>query len=258
MRKIFAAALMLFAFSFLSSPALAHFGMVIPSTPVVEEKKDATLALELSFSHPMEMVGMPLAKPKSFTVHVDGKAQDLVPSLAPAKILDHEAWKAQYTIKRPGVYWFAMEPVPYWEPAEDCYIIHYTKTVVAAFGEEEGWDRPLGLKTEIVPLTRPFGNYAGNVFSGQVLRDGKPLAGAMVEVEYYNLDHAYTAPNAHLVTQVVKADANGVFVFGVPFAGWWGFAALSTSDQKMDYKGEAKDVELGAVLWMEFVNPAKK
>lgn len=258
MRKIFAAALMLFAFSFLSSPALAHFGMVIPSMPVVEEKKDATLSLELSFSHPMEMVGMPLAKPKSFTVHVDGKAQDLVPSLAPAKILDHEAWKAQYTIKRPGVYWFAMEPVPYWEPAEDCYIIHYTKTVVAAFGEEEGWDRPLGLKTEIVPLTRPFGNYAGNVFSGQVLRDGKPLAGAMVEVEYYNLDHAYTAPNAHLVTQVVKADANGVFVFGVPFAGWWGFAALSTSDQKMDYKGEAKDVELGAVLWMEFVNPAKK
>lgn len=57
---------------------------------------------------------------------------------------------------------------------------------------------------------------------------------------------------------MVKADANGVFVFGVPFAGWWGFAALSTSDQKMDYKGEAKDVELGAVLWMEFVNPAKK
>ncbi len=255
MRKIFAVALVLFAFSFLSSPALAHFGMVIPSTSVVEEKKDATLSLDLSFSHPMEMVGMPLAKPKSFTVHVDGKAQDLVPSLAPAKILDHEAWKAQYTVKRPGVYWFAMEPVPYWEPAEDCYIIHYTKTVVAAFGEEEGWDRPLGLKTEIVPLTRPFGNYAGNVFSGQVLRDGKPLAGAMVEVEYYNLDHAYTAPNAHLVTQVVKADANGVFVFGVPFAGWWGFAALSTSDQKMDYKGEAKDVELGAVLWMEFVNP---
>lgn len=255
MRKTLFAALVLFAFSLLASPVQAHFGMVIPSTSVVEEKKDAALSLELSFSHPMEMVGMPLAKPKSFTVHADGKAQDLTPSLAPARILDHEAWKAQYTVKRPGVYTFVMEPVPYWEPAEDCYIIHYTKTVVAAFGEEEGWDEPLGLKTEIVPLTRPFGNYAGNVFSGQVLRDGKPLAGAMIEVEYYNLDHAYTAPNTHLVTQVVKADANGIFVFGVPFAGWWGFAALSTSDQKMEYKGEAKDVELGAVLWMEFVNP---
>lgn len=56
-----------------------------------------------------------------------------------------------------------MEPKPYFEPAEDCYIIHYTKTVVSAFGLE-GWDRELGLKTEIVPLTRPFGLYAGNVF----------------------------------------------------------------------------------------------
>ena len=36
MRKIFAAALMLFAFSFLSSPAEANFGMVIPSKTVVE------------------------------------------------------------------------------------------------------------------------------------------------------------------------------------------------------------------------------
>ena len=184
MRKIFVAALALFALSLLSSPAQAHFGMVIPSASVVEEKKDAALSLELSFSHPMEMVGMPLAKPRSFRVFANGKAQDLVPTLKPAKILDHEGWKAQYTVKRPGVYSFVMEPAPYWEPAEDCYIIHYTKTVVAAFGEEEDWDKPLGLKTEIVPLTRPFGNYAGNVFSGQVLRNGNPLAGAMVEVEY--------------------------------------------------------------------------
>lgn len=27
-----------------------------------------------------------------------------------------------------------MEPQPYWEPTEDCYIIHYTKAVVTAFG----------------------------------------------------------------------------------------------------------------------------
>lgn len=71
-----------------------------------------------------------------------------------------------------------MEPQPYWEPAEDCYIVHYTKAYVAAFGEEEGWDEPAGLKTEIVPLTRPFGNYAGNVFQGQVLLNGKPVPGA--------------------------------------------------------------------------------
>lgn len=241
----------------LSTPVQAHFGMVIPSTSIVEDKKDAGLSLELSFSHPMELVGMPLDAPKAFAVVVDGKAHDLKPSLKPAKILGHEAWKAQYTVKKPGVYQFVMEPQPYWEPAEDCYIIHYTKTIVAGFGEEEGWDNPAGLKTEIVPLTRPFGNYAGNVFAGRVLRDGKPLPGADVEIEYYNRDKRYTAPNAHLVTQVVKTDANGVFVYGVPFAGWWGFAALSTADEKMDHGGKPKNVELGAVLWMEFVNPQK-
>ena len=242
----------------LSGSAAAHFGMLIPSTAVVEDKKDATLRLELSFSHPMDMAGMPLTKPKAVRVVVDGKSEDLGASLQATTIMQHDAWKAQYTVKRPGVYQFVMEPQPYWEPAEDCFIIHYTKTYVAAFGEEKGWDEPVGLKTEIVPLTRPFGNYAGNVFQGQVLLDGKPVPNAEVEVEYYNKDGKYTAPNAYMVTQVVKADANGVFTYGIPFAGWWGFAALHTADEKMIHEGQPKDVELGAVIWLEFVAPAMK
>ncbi|MBQ3058834.1 MAG: DUF4198 domain-containing protein [Desulfovibrio sp.] len=240
----------------LSSTALAHFGMVIPSDSIVENRKDATIDIELSFSHPMEQAGMPLTAPKAFQVITDGKASDIRTSLKPIKIMDHDAWKGQYTIRKPGVYQFVMEPQPYWEEAEDCFIIHYTKTYVAAFGEEEGWDQPAGLKTEIIPLTRPFGNYAGNVFCGQVLLDGKPVPGAEVEIEYYNRDKKYTAPNACMVTQVVRADADGVFTYGIPFAGWWGFAALNTSDKKMSYKGKQKDVELGAVVWMEFVAPS--
>ena len=141
---------------------------------------------------------------------------------------------------------------------EDCFIIHYTKTVVAAFGEEEGWDVPLGLKTEIVPLTRPFANYSGNVFQGRVLLDGKPVPGAVVEVEYYNRDAAYAVPNAYFTTQVIKADEEGVFTYSVPWAGWWGFAALNTAEEKMDHQGSPKDVELGAVIWMDFTAPLKK
>jgi cobalt/nickel transport protein len=254
MRKFWlAAALLLLGFT---GPAMAHFGMVIPSTPVVEDQDDATVTVELSFSHPMEMVGMPLARPKSVQVIVDGTAEDIGGNMQAAKIMGHDAWKTQYTVKRPGVYAIVMEPEPYWEPAEDCFIIHYTKTYVAAFGEGEGWDEPSGLKTEIVPLTRPFGNYAGNVFQGRVVLDGKPVPHAEVEVEYYNRDGKYAAPNEYMVTQVIKADDNGVFTYGVPFAGWWGFAALNTSDEQMNHEGEAKDIELGAVLWIEFVSPA--
>lgn len=240
----------------LSGVASAHFGMVIPSASTVTDKKEAALSLDLSFSHPMEMQGMALARPKAVRVMVDGKSEELT-GLKAKTILDHDGWTAAYAIRRPGVYQFVMEPEPYWEAAEDCYIVHYAKTYVAAFGEEEGWDEPAGLKTEIVPLTRPFGNYAGNVFRGQVLMDGKPVPGAEVEVEYYNRDHAYKAPNDYLVTQVVKADADGVFAYGVPFAGWWGFAALSTADQKMAHEGTPKDVELGAVLWAEFLDPVR-
>lgn len=235
--------------------AFAHFGMVIPSSPTVSKKKDSTISLDISFSHPMEMVGMPMAAPKRVQVMVDGTSEDLKPMLSAAKMMGHDAWRAEYAIKRPGVYQFVVEPTPYWEPAEDCFIIHYTKTFVAAFGEEQGWDTPAGIKTEILPLTRPFGNYAGNVFQGQVLLDGKPVPNAMVEVEHYNKNKKYVAPNEYMVAQVVKADANGVFTYGVPFAGWWGFAALNTSDEKMNHEGQPKNIELGAVLWVEFLAP---
>ncbi len=235
--------------------ASAHFGMVIPSASVAEDQGQAALTLDLSFSHPMEMVGMDLARPKAFFVMRDGKAEDLLPLLKPVSIMGHEGWRAAYTLARPGVYQFVMEPQPYWEPAEDCFIIHYTKTYVAAFGNEDGWDEPVGLKTEIVPLTRPFGNYAGNVFQGRVLLDGKPVPGALVEVEYYNRDKAVEAPNDLMITQTLKADDNGVFTFGAPFAGWWGFAALNTAEETLAHDGVQKPVELGAVLWLEFVAP---
>ena len=246
------------AFFILCSTAHAHFGMVIPSRDIVADRQQANIRLNLSFSHPMEAVGMAQDKPAAFYVMADGKKQDLGPTLQPATVFGQQAWSTEYTIARPGLYQFVMEPAPYWEPSEDCFIIHYTKTYVTAFGGEEGWDEPLGLKTEIVPLTRPFGNYRGNLFQGQVLLDGKPVAGALVEVEYFNQNQSYLPPEEVFITQAVKADANGVFSYAIPFAGWWGFAALSTSTEKIAHEGAPKEVELGAVLWTNFVDPQRK
>lgn len=229
-----------------TAPALAHFGMVIPGTSVVPQT-DRTLPLTLAFCHPFEGHGMNLDKPKAFRVIHDGKSEDLTGSLQKTTVMDHEAWKMDYKVGRPGMYIFAMEPQPYPEPAEDNYIIHYTKTVVSAYGEGEGWNIPVGMKTEIVPLTRPWGNYAGNVFQGVVLLDGKPAPYTRVEVEYYNKDGKFEAPEECMITQEVLCDGNGVFTFACPQPGWWGFAGLNDAD----YKIEGKDVELGAVLWIE-------
>jgi len=245
-------ACILFNLLLVTTPALGHFGMIIPSDPMIMQNDKRIVELILSFSHPFEMVGMELAKPKAFMVFTGGKNQDLAGSLSPTQIMGHSAWKTAYPIRRPGVYMFYMEPEPYWEPAEDSFIIHYTKTVVTAFGDDEGWDEEIGLRTEIVPLSKPFGLYAGNVFQGIVKRNGQPVPFAEVEVEYYNIDKKYTAPTAYMITQTINADQNGVFTYAAPKAGWWGFAALSLADFKLKHNGTDKDVEIGAVIWVQF------
>jgi len=232
--------------------SLAHYGMTIPSDTMVMQDDKRSITLTLSFSHPFELIGMELTKPEVFGVMVNGEKQDLLDKLQPAKIMDHGAWTMDFGIKRPGVYMFYMEPAPYWEPSEDCYIVHYTKTVVTAFGVDEGWDEPVGLKTEIVPLSKPYGLYTGNVFQGVVMLEGKKIPFAEVEVEYYNEDGKAQAPTDYFITQTIKADENGVITYAVPNPGWWGFAALNTSDKKLAHEGEDKDVELGAVIWVKF------
>lgn len=235
-----------------SSAASAHFGMVIPSDPMVMQGEDTRIRVDLMFWHPFEGHGMDLVKPARFAVMANGKKHSLLDSLKPTRTQGHQTWHANYKVTRPGIYVFYMEPQPYWEPAEDCFIIHYTKAVVAAFGDDEGWDQEVGLKTEIVPLSKPFGLYAGNVLQGIVKMDGKPVPYAEVEVEYYNEDGKVTAPTDYMVTQTIKADGNGIFTYGTPRAGWWGFAALNTAKEPMQYHGVDKDVEMGAVLWVKF------
>lgn len=235
-----------------SAQAFAHFGMIIPSDSMVMAEDNRTINISLSFSHPFEGFGMDLVKPRSVTVLENGKSKDLTPMLKESKVMEHKAWNISYKLQRPGVYVFCMEPEPYWEPMEDCYIIHYTKTVVAAFGVDDGWDDELGLKTEIVPLTKPYGLYEGNLFQGIVKLDGKPVPYAEVEVEFYNQNKTVKAPTDYMITQTIKADQNGVFSYAAPKAGWWGFAALNTADYQLEKDGEKKDVELGAVIWVKF------
>jgi cobalt/nickel transport protein len=236
----------------LMSTAFAHFGMLIPSYAVINQKAGKNLELVLSFSHPFTVEGMNMAKPEQFGVFVDGKKISLLDSLSETKVMEHTGWKADFKVKRPDVYQFYMEPTPYWEPAEDCYIIHYTKVIIPAFGICSGWDKEIGLKTEIIPLTRPFGLYAGNTFQGIVKCNGKIVPFGTVEVSFYNQGKKVVAANSYLMSQTIKADKNGVFTYTPPAPGWWGFAALNTSDEKIKYDGSLKDVELGAIIWIKF------
>lgn len=236
------------------SPVWAHFQVIMPDKNIVTANGEKKIELSILFTHPFEQHSMNMEKPVRFGVKVRSETTDLLGSLNEVKTKDGlKSWKASYTVKRPGDHVFFVEPVPYWEPAEDKYIIHYTKTVVNAFGMEEGWDEPVGLRAEILPLTRPYGLWAGNVFQGKVVVDGKSLAGADVEVEFFNDKGDVKAPADAYVTQVVRTDENGVFTYAMPWEGWWGFAALADAPESMKAPDGKTDVavELGAILWVK-------
>lgn len=231
-------------------PAEAHFGMIIPSRSVVQERKDDKVELVFRFWHPFENTGMNLETPAAVTLFRDGKALDVTKQLVAGKERGLTIQTLTQTLAEPGLYTFVMQPRPYFEPAEDCFIIHYTKLLIPAFGMDDGWDEPVGLPVEIVPLTKPYALYAGNVFQGRVLEAGKPVPGAEVEVEYYPGPAAKgEAPNDFMTTQTIKADDAGIFTYALPRSGWWGFAALRPGAEKLSHNGKDKDVEIGGVIW---------
>ncbi|MBW6513050.1 MAG: DUF4198 domain-containing protein [Desulfuromonadaceae bacterium] len=257
MSKRFATLLILLL---IPAAAAAHFGVTLPSTDIVMAGDNRTLNVQVKFIHPTEGHYMEMEQPRRFGVLVRGQSHDLLPTLSATRgrgaeqQKDFHFWSADYTIQRPGDHTFFVEPAPYWEAAEDLFIVHYTKVCVHALGLEQGWNEPVGLETEIVPLTRPYGLWSGNLFSGQVLLKGKPAPHASVEVEYLNeraVGGTIHPPSAPYVTQVVTADGNGIFHYALPKAGWWGFSALSEADWTLKHDGVEKAVEIGAVYWVQ-------
>ncbi|MEL6570065.1 MAG: DUF4198 domain-containing protein [Pseudomonadota bacterium] len=236
-----------------AAPAMAHYGMIIPSDSMISQEDGRTVSFTVGFAHPFEQNGLFLDTPVSFNVAHEGTTTDLSGALQAETIMEEAGYTFDYALERPGTYVFAMEPQPYWEPAEEVFIIHYTKTYVTAYGDDEGWDTELDLKTEIVPLSKPFGLWEHNVFQGIVKLDGDVVPYAEVEVEFFNTAGA-TVPDDLMITQTVKADANGVFTYAPPSHGWWGFAALNTAEYTLteESSGEEKAVELGAVIWVHF------
>ena len=158
-------------------------------------------------------------------------------------------------IKRNGDYVLALTPAPYYEKSEDIFIQQITKTYLNKGGMPTGWNEPVGLPTEIVPLNKPTNIVAGSTFSGVLLSGGKPVPGAEIEIEYIAAepDMAANKPGKTTVapaqggTLVAITDERGVFTFGVPKAGFWGFAALGSGPAT---EHDGKELSQDAVIWV--------
>lgn len=231
-------------------PAQAHFLEILPSADVLPEGGAVTLSLV--FTHPFAGgPAMELARPAEVGRLAGGQKTLLTDALAPAPVEGKSAWSLRADLPEPGAAVFWVSPQPYWEPAEGKFIRHHAKVVVDAFASGAGWNAMVGLPVEIRPLTRPAGLWAGNLFTGVVERAGAPVPFAEIEVEWVN-DGSLAAPNDAFGTQVLTADANGTFSYAMPFAGWWGFAALIEGDAPMRAPGGAEvPVEEGALIWVQ-------
>lgn len=246
--------------------ASAHFQMIY--TPESALSKAAEIPLKVVFTHPFEAGHtMDMGTPEQFfVVRSRGENEpvktDLLKTLKPitwtSLTNSGKAYETSYKL-RGGDYIFCLVPAPYFEPEEDSYIQQSTKVIVNVGGEPGAWMEPIGMDTEIVPMAKPYDRWAGNVFQGVVLAKGKPVPHAEIEIEYMNhqplLDKnafakeaAVEAPQEAFALQTIFADANGVFTFGIPKAGWWGFAALGLIDGAT-YEG--KDCSRDAVIWIQ-------
>ena len=234
-----------------AGPAAAHFQEILPTTDRVGPDQPA-LELLLAFTHPMARgPAMPMARPERVAVATRAGVSELTDRLEPVTVDGAAAWRLGYQPAEPGILQFLVEPAPYWEPAEGKLIRQNAKVIVDAFDWGEGWDRPVGLPVEIVPLVQPFGLWTGNLFSGRVLADGEPLPGAEVEIEWAN-DGSVDPAGLGTLTQVLKADPNGIFHYALPRAGWWGFAALTlAAEPGKAPDGQLVPVELGGVIWVQ-------
>ncbi|QJB56950.1 DUF4198 domain-containing protein [Pseudodesulfovibrio sp. zrk46] len=249
--------------------AFAHF--MVFYTPEMIMEKGKELDMRIAFTHPaeaghmMDMGGIEefyVLKAKGDKV-VKTDLKDTLKEItwtnphssAPA----FAAKVPKKVVRSMGDYVFVMKPGYYFEKEEGVYMQQITKLVVNVGEMPTLWNEPVGLPCEIVPLIKPYGLWTGNVFKAQVLSEGKPVAGAEVEVEYMshmpNLDtnsmpaeSSVEYPNGALVTQTIFSDANGYISFGIPKAGWWGFAALGVGPDK-EYKG--KELGQDAVIWVK-------
>lgn len=229
------------------SPAQAHFLEIIPEKQIISIPKNNKVDLKIAFTHPMEGgPKMEMARPASFGVQTSKGTINLLETLE----RDGPGFKTTYALSTPDSYVFFMTPKPYWEEGEGKYIRHHTKVVVDYLSAND-WERRLDLPVEIIPVSRPYALWTGNVFQGQVLHNGKPVPHSVVEVEWRN-DGSLKAPGDLYVTQEIKTDANGVFTYGLAKAGWWGFAALIEThpEDLKNPQGQNAPMEEGGLIWV--------
>lgn len=247
-------------------PATAHFQLVY--TPEVNVSQPGAIPVELIFWHPLAAAhAMNMGQPLEFFYIHRGERTDILDLLVPMtfRTAQNEAasFEAEVPLRTAGDYVLTLVAAPYYEAAEDKYIQQIATSYVNRGGLPTDWMNPIeGLPTQILPLNKPTNIIAGSTFTGQVLREGEPIPEIEIEVEYIAAppDIATNSATPPVVGEMpggainAISDENGYFTFGIPRAGFWGFAALGSGPETefvgAESNNEARALSQDAVIWI--------
>ncbi|MBN2706749.1 MAG: DUF4198 domain-containing protein, partial [Deltaproteobacteria bacterium] len=160
-------------------PAAAHFQMLY--TPECALMRGGAVAFKLVFTHPFAAGHtMDMGAPQRFFVVHKEQRENLIDQLKPitwsSLTNSGKAYELSgYRLKGMGDFVFCLVPAPYYEGSEEVYIQQCTKMIINVAGAPTDWDAEIGLPAEIVPLAKPYAQWAGNVFQGVVKGAGKPV-----------------------------------------------------------------------------------
>jgi cobalt/nickel transport protein len=242
-----------------ASAAWAHFNMLFPDSASV--KRGDRVLFVYQWGHPYEHELFNAAAPQSVSVlSPDGKRTDL------AKTLEHVAepttptrYQFPFRPEQRGDFVFVLTTPAIWMKEDEEFLQDSVK-VVLHVQAQKGWDTSAGQTFEMLPLTRPYGLQPGMAFQAQALLDGKPLAGALVEIERYNGTRPAELPPDEQITRTAKTGPGGVVTCTLTEPGWWCITAHREGGMK-EHDGKAYPVRQRSTLWVfvdEKVAPKSK
>ncbi|HJT78418.1 MAG TPA: DUF4198 domain-containing protein [Gemmataceae bacterium] len=252
MKPLTRPALALALVGLLAASARAHFNMLLPDKASARKGEPVTFTYQ--WGHPFEHELFDAPAPQSLLV-IDphGKSSILtaglergaVPAAGGAKVT---AYRLTFTPEERGDFVLALDAAPIWME-EDQEFLQDSVKVVLHVQAQKGWDNRAGKPFEMAPLTRPYGLEPGMAFQAQVLAEGKPLAGALVEVEHYNPAPPKELPPDEQITRTAKTDANGVVTATLTEPGWWCLTAARDAGTH-EHEGKAFPVRQRAIFWV--------
>jgi uncharacterized GH25 family protein len=233
--------------------------MLLPQSP--SARRGETASVLYQWGHPFEHQLFDAPAPEAIRIRTPG-GRVMTPELREVSLPQAErkvrGYQFSVSAQERGDYVLVLRTPPIWMEEEQEFLLDHVR-VVLHVQVQRGWDASLSSAAEsagtrldlpeVLPLTRPYGLQPGMAFQGQLLFQGKGLAGSLVEVERYNPTPPRELPPDEQMTRVVKTDPNGVFTCTLLEPGWWCMTGQREGG-KRNHNGKAFPVRQRATLWV--------